>query len=289
MLSPSAAEDAASGVRSTAALRPPRRSCPAGAGGRPDDPRTGCSRRSIHGRVAPRLPPAATSAGSTPRWTPTRLRRHELHPGHVDGCALWSAGAAPVGHLYPPHSDAPRPVVLFLHGFGGNLKGYLWALRPLTDAGWTIVAPDFGLGLWADPGGRATIDAALAFIDQSPDLDGSRIVLAGLSNGGLGVTRHAPQLGGRLRGILYYSAVVEPAAMPALAAALPGVPVFLLHGARDRRIHVATVRDAHARLRAAGAMAELTVLPEADHFLLFSHPAELAAFNGRALSVAASP
>jgi len=94
-------------------------------------------------------------------------------------------GKPTVWHFYeyiPANKQGCLPVVIFLHGSFGNLKGYLWVWKRIADEyGFTIVAPTFGMGNWESPGGDKVIEEALRYCTSHPRMDSSRVYLAGLS------------------------------------------------------------------------------------------------------------
>lgn len=179
---------------------------------------------------------------------------------------LWGGGWRN-DHLfrYPaPSGGAPRPVLLFLHGSAGNFLGYLWVLKAFADrAGWAVVAPDFGFGNWHRHPIAPTLERVLAYIDAQPDLDGDRVMLAGLSNGGRGVVRVARGWPERFRAAVLFSPVIDQ------TDDLPDLPWFVLHARSDRRIPVLHVANAVHRMRAAGLTVDLRLI-EGDHFIFFS-------------------
>jgi predicted esterase len=183
-----------------------------------------------------------------------------------DAYAELLGGAWRNDHLfrYPAANDGPaRPVLLFLHGSAGNFLGYLWVLKAFADqAGWAIVAPDFGFGNWAHHPIKPTLDRVLAYIDSRPDLDGSRMMLAGLSNGGLGVTRVAKAYPTRFSAFVLFSPVIDQ------SDDLPRAPWFVLHGDGDRRIPARFVTEPAERIRAQGSPVDVNLIP-GDHFIFF--------------------
>ncbi len=184
-----------------------------------------------------------------------------------------------VGHLYvyiPTNRPQDRmPVVLFLHGSVGNFKGYVWVLKQVADrCHVAIVAPTFGFGNWSMPGGVEAIERAREFCARNPLLDTNRIVLAGLSNGGLGVTRAGGGTPANYRGFIYISGVIEND--PAFAAAAKGMPLLIIHGAEDERIPRKYIDEAINGMRQQGLAPEVTFYADEDHFLIFSKRNEVA-------------
>ncbi len=136
--------------------------------------------------------------------------------GSVMGSAYADAFGRPFNdrHLFsyiPARKRGQKlPVILFLHGSCGNFKAYLWTWKRFADAHQiAIVAPTFGFGNWSKPGAMETIDWAYAYCAKHSELDAGRVVLAGLSNGGIGVSRAVSRNPGRYRGLLYISGVME--------------------------------------------------------------------------------
>lgn len=183
------------------------------------------------------------------------------------------------GHLYvlrePDAAAAPQPVLLFLHGSAGPFKGYQWAWWPLVQRqGLTMVSPTYGFGYWRRDSGLEAVQRTLRWIHAQPELDGERVVLAGLSNGGLGVTRAALAMPEAWQHVVYLSPVMELDKMPAVGAALAaqGVGVTVVTGESDRRIPLSGVQAAAQALEDAGAQVQLHTVPEQDHFLFFAQP-----------------
>ncbi|GDX78915.1 hypothetical protein LBMAG42_07260 [Deltaproteobacteria bacterium] len=188
-------------------------------------------------------------------------------------------GSARSGQVYVDRAPGggTQPAVVFLHGFGGAIEAYLWALRPAIHArGYALVAPSYGAGFWDNPGGIETVDATLAWMESTGAFDMDRVVIAGLSNGGLGVSRAAQAH--PWRGVAWLSGVVEADEMSAVVAKQgTQVPMLVLHGAEDDRIPQDYVDRAVVVLKGSGANVTYTLVPGANHFLMFTHRAALEA------------
>jgi pimeloyl-ACP methyl ester carboxylesterase len=169
-----------------------------------------------------------------------------------------------------PDGPGPHPVLVFAHGSAGNFKGYQVVLGALRERGWAVVSPSFGFGNWWRAGGTETLKRALAFVDADPRLDGERVALAALSNGGFAITRSGPALADRFAGVAWLSGVIEVGRLDALAEAYRDRPTWLQHGVDDRRIPVRYADLAEERLRREGARVRIGRVEGEDHFLLFS-------------------
>ncbi len=183
----------------------------------------------------------------------------------------------PTGHrfVYLPDSISERrPVILFLHGSLGNFKGYLWVWKSLADdLGFALVAPSFGVGEWRNEDGLRTVEEALAYCQQRPEFDPERIFLAGISNGGAGLTHAAPHFADALAGLIYLSPVIDPDRIDSDSFSLNrSLACLIVSGDSDRRVPVKYVERGAMHLRDAGLKVETHFIPGEDHFLFFSQP-----------------
>ena len=114
---------------------------------------------------------------------------------------------------------------------------------------------------------RALDDAATVV-----ELDPNRIYLAGLSNGGLGVSRLAATSPEQFRGLIFLSPVTATGIVDSAAFldAWRGRPVLVITGEVDRRIPVRYVATRVSNLQAGGVDVTYIVYPGEDHFLFFS-------------------
>lgn len=176
-----------------------------------------------------------------------------------------------------PRTDA---AVIFLHGSMGNVTLECWQVAqaaavhglptfcPSTDAS----------GRWDARRGRAILDVTSMRLKRRGV---RRVAIVGLSAGGIGLSRLAPRLrlpeGMSLEGLVQLSGTGAPARPRR-------VPTLILQGGRDRMTPPAPARR-HAH--ALGRHARYVEVPEAGHWLLLSHHAqvhdELSRFFARTL------
>ncbi|HEY8428412.1 MAG TPA: hypothetical protein VIL20_08565, partial [Sandaracinaceae bacterium] len=189
----------------------------------------------------------------------SRMRRAEGPvPSPVVGTFL--LGQRPDEHallrVAPPRYEPPDAVVVFLHGFIGNVTLLCWQVAQAANpVGLDVVCPSMHWEAeWASPDGRETVERTIAALRESGT---RRIYLAGLSAGAIGASLLAPELD--VDGVILISGASSQ-------ARAPGEPALVLQGARDRMTPAEPARR-YARL----AGAEYREHPEAGHWLVLSH------------------
>src|SRR5262249_24885010 len=149
------------------------------------------------------------------------------------------------GHYFlyvPPRLDrnTPAPALVFLHGSGGNFKSYTWLLSKVADErGLVLIAPSFGMGNWDPQHGTEAVLAALNDAAKDVQLDMDHVHLAGLSNGGLGVSHLAASPAGQLfRSLIFLSPVCDENDLGSKQFWLQEreKPVLIITGALDDRV-----------------------------------------------------
>jgi pimeloyl-ACP methyl ester carboxylesterase len=121
--------------------------------------------------------------------------------------------------------------------------------------------------------------AALDDVAAITEIDQKRIYLAGISNGGLGVSQLAEAAPGRFRGLIFISPVMatEIVESKTFLETWRGRPVLVISGEADRRISISYVNQRVTTLQKGGvAVTDITYSNE-DHFLFFSQPANVLA------------
>ena len=205
----------------------------------------------------------------------------------VDGTEYHYAIYRPVGLPI----DTPAPGLVFLHGYGEcgttGLKQLAVGLPPaimLEPARWPFVVvipqkPTFN-SEWEDH--EAAVMAILERAILTHNIDPDRVAITGLSQGEHGTitiaSRHpdrfvaaAPVCGYVPRHFVNGERTGDPQPQPGTAgyaqvvAGLAQIPVRLFHGGVDNVVPPAESTTLAQALKAAGADAEVTVFPEANH------------------------
>ncbi len=155
-----------------------------------------------------------------------------------------------------PDVENPESALIFLHGFGGNFTLQCWLVgQAAQELGMLTVCPATRFdGYWWGKNGERTLEITL---DYLKDRGVQQVFLAGLSNGGIGTSRLAPDLASEIDGLILVSGA-DPGAEPS------GLPVLVIHATGDERIPVSTARRYAEQAGESGTYVEY----EGDHFLL---------------------
>ena len=210
------------------------------------------------------------------------------------GLTIWGRTFRPDhGHFFtyiPDHEPSERlGVLIALHGHGGNARMWLHVWRRFADTHrFVIVCPSFGYGNWEHPESHNTVDQCLNFVGNHYPVNLNRVFLAGISQGGAGVSRAAAAFPDRFAGLIYLSPTMEPNVLnsPGFVEGGKGRPVFVAQGGRDHNVKPSNVTTAVKLMQDHGANVTYHLDPDADHFLFF---AQLDAIQQRIAEWIASP
>lgn len=230
--------------------------------------------------LSPLFDPVIDSQQARRIWSITEpnLQEMEARPEYRElpsvrnyAWAEWTGGAFDVGHVYqyvPPNLRSPRPpVLIFLHGYGGNFKCFLWVWRKFADRhGYVVLCPSFGFGNWYQSGGVDAIEKVRHYSIETLNADPDRIYLAGLSNGGFGVSAAGTAYPDHYAGLIY----ISPAMSRRVSGKSKGPPVLVIHGRRDDRISIGFIEECVHEWIRQGAAVTFKIYPDEDHFLFFS-------------------
>lgn len=179
-------------------------------------------------------------------------------------------------YLYVPQNAGPEPLpaIVFLHGSAGNFKAYTWIWSKLAEAeGYVIIAPSYGFGNW-DEAGAAMVLQALDDARQQVNIDETQIYLAGLSNGGLGVSQLAQLAPDMFQGLIFLSPVMDTNIVDSVSfqSAWANRPILVISGEADKRIPLAYIEQRVTVMRQASIDVTSKIYSNEDHFLVFSQP-----------------
>lgn len=157
--------------------------------------------------------------------------------------------------LYVPTTyDSSRayPLVICLHGAGFGGEAYLERWAPRLGEDFILACPTIAGGAWwtkeAEALVLAVIDAARAEYRIDPD----RIILTGMSNGGIGtylIGLNHPDL---FAALVPMASVLPPALFPLLDNASQ-LPFYIIHGAKDQVMPVTYSRQVVEYLKRNGS------------------------------------
>ena len=197
-------------------------------------------------------------------------------PGRA-GTGTMSLGGPPGtrggASLYVPENYDPArrwPLIVALHGGSGDGRGFLWTwLREARSRGCILLAPTAIGRTWSlqepDVDG-ANIASLIAQVAAEWSVDATRVLLAGMSDGGTFAYLHGLSAGARFTHLAPVAAAFHPI-MASIAdpVRLRGLPIFILHGARDWMFPFESAQRAAAMLSTAGAAVRYEQIDDLAH------------------------
>lgn len=190
----------------------------------------------------------------------------------VTAVSIPCAGITLEGLLHLPDGDGPAPAVVVCHPhprYGGDMHNNVVAaaVSGLTERG--IAALRFNFRGTGSSGGQhsggaeeiADVRAALTFLGSRPEIDGSRLGLAGYSFGAAMALRAAGETPPAALALISLPLTMAADAGAALAGIVS--PVLLLAGDSD---HVCPLDELEALAEEAGAHITLAAAENTDHF-----------------------
>lgn len=197
--------------------------------------------------------------------------------------AFWACGSAvpfclspkPKNGQYflhkPRNADRSTPVLLLLHGYGGNLLYFPWAIQQAVPE-CILVAPSWQID-WSDGAfhdRRDYLEMALADASDRLGFRAKEVWLVPLSQGGPTAFQILAESPGKYCGLLGISTWG--------AASRIRKRIRLLHGDEDERISIDGAKETVRAICAQGGDVGLSTVLGANHFLLLSHPPEVKKF-----------
>jgi len=184
------------------------------------------------------------------------------------------AGTRGAFSLYVPEYYEPSrawPLVVAMHGGSGNGGAFLWSwLREARTRGFILLAPTAGGQTWSlmDPDDDgANIERMVGEIGERWNLDPSRHLLTGMSDGGTHAYVLGLRAGCRFTHLAPIAAAFHPMLMNFMADAerVRDLPVYIVHGAQDWMFPAQTARSAEQVLGQAGAQVVYREVADLSH------------------------
>lgn len=175
--------------------------------------------------------------------------------------------------LYVPEYYAPErawPLVVALHGGSGNGRSFLWSwLRDARSFGAVLVTPTAIGPTWALMGEDAdspNLARILDLVRARYNIDPKRMLLTGLSDGGTFCYVSGLEHGSPFTHLAPIAATFHPLmAEVADAERMRGLPIHIVHGARDWMFPVEVARHTGVLLAKAGADVTYREIDDLSH------------------------
>jgi pimeloyl-ACP methyl ester carboxylesterase len=175
-----------------------------------------------------------------------------------------------------PAEGRIRGAVIALHGHGGNPKLWLHGWRSWAASQHCLVlCPCFGYGNWEHRKSNVCISRWRDLLRQYDSLEW--VLLAGISQGGCGVSRGGAAYAEQFDGLIFLSPTLEPEIITSeqFIRGWRHRPVFVCYGGRDHNVSANRVATAIALMKANGVEMTEFYDPAADHFLFFDQTEEI--------------
>jgi carboxymethylenebutenolidase len=174
-----------------------------------------------------------------------------------------------------PEGPGPFPAVIMIHEFFGLNESIVGKAEGLAEEGYFVIAPDTFRGSTTSWIPRAIfqvitnspeqvntdLDSVFAWLETQPEVDASRIGIAGFCYGGRASLLYSLHNNGIAATVVFYGSAETD---PEVLKTLPG-PVLGIFGGADMSIPVDDVKAFEAGLNEAGIPNEITIYEGQPH------------------------
>ncbi len=147
--------------------------------------------------------------------------------------------------LYVPKAyeqERAYPLILCLHGAGFSGEAYLDRWIPRLGENYILACPSVSMGAWWTRYGEELVLQVLRDVQTRYHVDPDRIMLTGMSNGGIGTWIIGMHHADRFAGIAPMASGIDDVLFP-FVENLAHTPVYVIHGAQDQIMPVQLSRD----------------------------------------------
>lgn len=191
----------------------------------------------------------------------TRILRERPHyesqpVGAQPGRSVTVRGLEQPYALYVPEAYDPKrayPLILCLHGAGFTGEAYLDRWMPRLDENYILACPSISMGAWWTRSGEELVMQVLREVQARYHIDPDRIMLTGMSNGGIGTWIIGMHHADRFAGIAPMASGIDDVLFPFIEN-LAHTPVYVIHGAQDQVMPVQLSRDLTKEMERRGIL-----------------------------------
>jgi poly(3-hydroxybutyrate) depolymerase len=142
-------------------------------------------------------------------------------------------------------TTSPVPLVVLLHGYGGNGQRLMVTWQDLARAqGLAIAAPNaFAEGWTLADDGPAVFEALIETVKKDTNIDGRRVYLFGHSSGGHQALSIGPLESEYFAAVAVHAGALNPSERLFLQQARRRIPIGFWHGKADRIVPIQMARD----------------------------------------------
>ena len=174
--------------------------------------------------------------------------------------------------VYVPeyYNGEAMPLIVALHGGSGHGRSFLWTwLRTARSTGAMVISPTSSEGTWSLMGpdvDSANLDAMVAYAKEHWQIDDSKVLLTGMSDGGTfsyvsGLRSDAPFTHLAPSSASFHPMLVEVAD----AQRVRDLPIYLMHGVLDWMFPIDVARAAKDAFTQAGAQVTYREIDDLSH------------------------
>ena len=145
-------------------------------------------------------------------------------------------------HFWYLKGNPQAPLLIFLHGSGGNFKSYQhWFTPKAHKLGINMAFPTWGMGFWSVQKLEARLLKLITKLKEQNEFNHQEVYICGLSQGSLTGLKAIAQGNLKVKGFISISGA--PPLSTQEINHLKGTPIYFIHGIHDERSSIKTCRN----------------------------------------------